>query len=158
MIAKSPLLIALAGALAREPTPAPAPEPCRAGSHSDAARAWSLTFLLSRSSRPDLAPTDRPICFGGAESSIDDAQITLAANEGEAAVAARLGHLMVHAKDGLPFRDRDRRDCAVAIVEARRLETAAWAVERALRIDLGAPAIEPDAIDRVIAGYRARCR
>jgi hypothetical protein len=84
-----------------------------------------------------------PVCFGRTDvSAITTAgTILLDARLGEAETAARLGHLLLHAVDGLPMAEPakggDAVDCDARVREALALEARAFALEFRLRRELG---------------------
>lgn len=100
------------------------------------------------------------VCFGeGTEAGVDaQHRLLLDRSQDDAPTAAKLGHLLLHVSQGLPFEDADRRSCEQRLTLARDREQAAHALESSLRVRFGLPALEDDALERVMAGYRARCR
>jgi hypothetical protein len=132
---------------------------CEAGGSADAARTRVLMDRLraSRAGR-SLAPViDRPVCYATGEPGISERQITLARDDDDSVAAARLGHLLLHAREGLPYREATNRDCKSAIARARASEETAHHLEAQLRRELGAPPLARDAVDRVVGAYLARC-
>jgi hypothetical protein len=135
--------IALAGC--REPLPA-AP-PCPERTREDSARAQRLRDALGSTARgrallrrADAGPPLR-LCFGiVAEPGITPERLVLLDERvGDAEAAARLGHLLLHADEGLPM-DEGRargRSCDERVAEAVRVEARAHALEIELRRDLG---------------------
>lgn len=130
---------------------APAPDvPCPAGTTSDAARADAIeTRLTSVPRGRAIVDSARArvvrVCFGDARgaSVITDARIVvLAAGLEEGEAAARLGHLLVHARDGLPIDEirppLDAAACELAVTRAMTLEARAYVEEVLLQDALGA--------------------
>ncbi|MDQ3037104.1 MAG: hypothetical protein M3Y87_32215 [Myxococcota bacterium] len=111
--------------------------PCPEGALDQPARADAIVARLAsvpegaaivESARARVAR----ICFGSGASVIDDERTVLldrALSEGEA--ASRLGHLMMHARDGSPYQPGS--DCEVVVARALDAEARAHAVELALR-------------------------
>lgn len=115
---------------------------CPAGTDADAARASAIETRLASVSegRALLGSRDRvaAICFGDGASVITSDHVVLLARtleEGEA--AARLGHLLVHARDGLPIdvihAGVSESDCDAAVDRALALEARAYVTEVALQ-------------------------
>ena len=100
------------------------------------------------------------VCFGdGIEPGVDARhRVRLDRGQDDRSSAAKLGHLLVHVRRGLPFVDGDTRPCAERLARARTLEEAAHDQESRLRRRFGLPALDEGAVERVMAGYRLRCQ
>ncbi|MEM6790801.1 MAG: hypothetical protein AAF715_25000 [Myxococcota bacterium] len=73
--------------------------------------------------------------------------------------AARYAHLLVHLAEGMPFEDDARGPCRERLRRARQRELRAIGVENTLRRAWGlSPLPMQVALERSLAGYRARCR
>ncbi|WP_236604107.1 hypothetical protein [Sandaracinus amylolyticus] len=166
------------------------PSSCPQGALDLPARAEAITTRLA--SVPEgaalLRDHDPRICFADSPSVIDEQTHAVLLDRALAAgeAAARLGHLLVHVRDGSPYRDGP--DCDVVVARAldaearahaleldlRRalsvtpdvlryeFEPAYWAVPEHERIALVRAYLEshPDGapgIDALASGYRARC-
>jgi hypothetical protein len=137
--------LALALVLAACGTPASAPSACPTGTHADATHASAIEARLGSIAAGrallDVTRAEVPaICFGDAASTsvITRARVVLLADgleEGEA--AARLGHLLVHVRDGLPI-DQLHPPCDAAVEHAMALEARAYVEELALQDGLAA--------------------
>lgn len=135
-LGSSIVALALVVACGGEDTRAHAP-PCPEGALDQPARAEAIVARLGsvpagaalvESSRARLGR----ICFGRGASVIDDDRTVLldrALREGEA--AARLGHLMMHARDGSPYQAGP--DCDGVVARALDTEARAHVVELELR-------------------------
>jgi hypothetical protein len=96
--------------------------------------------LLARLPRlPRLPATPPRICFGStAVSTITNDGVVLLDRElGEREAAARLGHLLAHAVEGMPMAHPRARDCDAQVDEALVQEASALALELRLRRALG---------------------
>ena len=122
---------------------------CPAGTRADGPRAAAIEARLGTVSegRALLASRDRvaAICFGDPASSsviTADRLVLLAGALEEGEAAARLGHLLVHAREGLPIDEvhagLDEAACDAAVERALMLEARAYVVEVALQDALGA--------------------
>lgn len=128
---------------------APAPA-CPSGTHADAARASAIEHRLASVAEGraliDAARARVPaICFGASESASvisTDRVILLAEGLEEGEAAARLGHLLVHARDGLATDEvhagMDADACELGVDRALDLEARAYVVEVSLQSALGA--------------------
>ncbi len=127
----------------------PASVPCPSGTHADATRASAIEARLETTEEGRALMSARSgvsaVCFGDATraSVITSTRVIVLANgleEGEA--AARLGHLLVHARDGLPNEvlgaGQGDATCDAAVEHALRLEAHAYVVEVALQDALDA--------------------
>lgn len=127
-----------------------APSPCRTGLHADEARATAIEARLASvpegralldAARARLAA----ICFaepGSASVVTTDHVAVLARDLEEGEAAARLGHLLVHLRDGLPLEAvpegaSDAR-CDEGVSRALALEATAYVTEVELQRALGA--------------------
>jgi hypothetical protein len=126
-----------------------APVPCPDGTHADEGRAAAIAERLGTVSegRALLALRDRvrAICFGDRTSaSVITSEHVVVLNDAleEAEAAARLGHLLVHVRDGLPIdvvsSGLDPAACDAAVDRALTLEARAYVVEVSLQDALGA--------------------
>ncbi len=128
---------------------APAPT-CPSGTHDDVARASAIENRLASVAQGraliDAARARVPaICFGASESAsviTTDRVVLLASGLEEGEAAARLGHLLVHARDGLPTDEvharMDPAACEAAVDRAIDLEAHAYVVEVSLQTALDA--------------------
>ena len=100
------------------------------------------------------------VCFGeGIEPGVDaQHRIRLDATSDDARAAAKLGHLLMHVSHGLPFVEDDPRPCAERLARAEERERAGHALESSLLRRFGLPPLGEAALDRVMAGYRSRCK
>lgn len=142
------VLLALTGC-ARKAEPAS----CPAGFAADEARARRTEERLRATSEgarllERARGRETLVCFGPTDVSAitTTGMILLDARPGEAEIAARLGHLLLHAVDGLPMAEpikaSDARDCYARVREALALEARAFALELRLRRELGVGAGE----------------
>ena len=128
---------------------APAPS-CPSGTHAEAARASAIEHrLASVAEGRALIDAARArvssVCFGAPQSAsviTTDRVILLADGLEEGEAAARLGHLLVHARDGLPTDEvhagMNADACETAVGRALDLEARAYVVEVSLQTALGA--------------------
>ena len=125
----------------------PAP-PCPVGALDLPARADAIRARLA--SRPEgaaLIASVRDhvgrICFSDGPSVVDEEThaVVLDRALGEGEAAARLGHLLVHVRDGSPYRDGP--DCDVVVARALDAEARAHALELELRRALS---VTPDVL------------
>lgn len=126
------------------------PAACPAGTRADAARASAIEARLGSvaSGRALLAvgrDRVRAVCFADAGSAsvvTIEHVVLLAADLEEGEAAARLGHLLVHLRDGLPtdvvHAGLDPAACDAAVERALSLEAHAYVEEVALQDALGA--------------------
>ncbi len=147
---------------------------CPSGSTSDDARALRIRARLeSVPSGAELVreagASVRSICFApaGGLSVVDhDHRIVLAEGLEEGEAAARLGHLLVHLRDGLPDDGLIGPDCDAAVERALVREASAYVREVLLQTELGArpttlafefaPAVAaalPDARESIVLAY-----
>jgi hypothetical protein len=139
-------VLAQAGCVAREPALPPCPDRHR----EDADRTRRIREALDATARgrellrrADGSPPLR-VCYGR----VDEPGITpervvlLDDREGDAESAARLGHLLLHAIEGLPMDPSGARGrpCDERVAEAVEVEARAHALELELRRDLGVTA------------------
>jgi hypothetical protein len=121
------------------------PLPCPLPFAPDGERARALESLLT--STPEggaiLARIPRrsspPVCFGPAVVSAitTDGVVLLDAGLEGPEAAARLGHLLIHAAEGLPMAHPTREPCPIQVDRALAAEAHALAVEIRLRRALG---------------------
>lgn len=123
----------------------PAAAPCPSGTQSDPPRAHEIQARLATVSEGraliDAARAQVPaICFGARASSsviTRDRVVLLATDLEEGEAAARLGHLLVHARDGLPVElvhtGLDADACHEAVRRALMLEARAYVTEITLQ-------------------------
>ncbi len=119
---------------------------CPEGTRSDDARALEIRTRLASvvggaELVRDAVARVRAICFAPATSAsvIDDTFVVILQSDlepGEA--AARLGHLLVHVRDGLPSALLHGPDCGSAVERALAREATAYVREVALQAELGA--------------------
>ena len=123
------------------------PPACPDGTRPDTARASAIEARLSTVSegRALIESAHVSICFvtSGSSSVITTDRVVLLASElEEGEAAARLGHLLVHARDGLPIdliqSGLDHDACEAAVDRALTLEARAYVTEIALQDALGA--------------------
>jgi hypothetical protein len=136
------LLVALALAGCSEAHQGPS---CPAGTHIDEARSDAVRARLA--SVPSGASLLREagarltiVCFAPptSPSVVDDAHdVILASDLDEGEAAARLGHLLVHLRDGLPDEGLRSSDCDAAVDHALALEATAYVREVELQHALG---------------------
>lgn len=132
---------------------------CPAGFSPDAARTRRVTALLLE--LPEAAPlvsAAEPfdVCWGEVSLSVlDDRRcVRLDRRLGDPEAAARLGHLLLHLREGVPLAEGcDAR--ALALAEDR--ERGAHALEGRLRAALGVPSLEAGTLEGVLSDYRDRC-
>ncbi|MFO0683891.1 MAG: hypothetical protein U0234_17675 [Sandaracinus sp.] len=161
-------------------TPVPAPAGCSEGLHADAARQARLEARLgsvAEGSALLAAARDRvaAVCFaapGSASVVTTDRVLVLAEDLEESEAAARLGHLLVHLRDGLPLEAVPEgargAACDEAVTRALALESVAYATEIELQRALEATphvlrfeitdavlALAPEARARYVARYLA---
>ena len=123
-------------------------------------RAAARTTEEGRAALRD-AGTLPPVRFGGPESAlVGEALVVLspsAHRDDERAMAARLGHLLLHYAEAGAFeppRERDR--CAAWSAAVSRREVHAHAVEAAIARRLGTAPVVPS-LRELEAAYHARC-
>lgn len=87
---------------------------------------------------------------------VADGPIHLAAERSDAELAARLGHLLLHVREGLP-QLTPGAGCDADLERALAAEVHAHALERRLRAALGAPPLPADALTSVQAQLKASC-
>jgi len=114
---------------------------CRSDQLEDPARAHRVEALLRSTAEGrrllESQPAPVPICFASGDASAlvngGPALLDRAASDGEN--AARLGHLLLHATERMPFSGAldPRRPCAALVEEAVRAEARAHALELELR-------------------------
>lgn len=125
---------------------APEPAPCPLGHHRDPARAAELEARLAdtREGAPlaALLAGTAGICFAADAIDVITTERVLLLSDGmeTGEAAARLGHLLVHVRDGLPMREAIPRgaDCEALLDEALDREAQAHAAEMRLQRALGA--------------------
>lgn len=153
---KAGLLGAVLGSLSACAATAPV-SPCPQGFAPDPQRHARIERIVRSSVEraPDGAPTQMPggLCFGPSRSLgvLAGGRPLLDAHASDDALAARLVHLAVHARDGLGD------GCAAGLAAARASEQRATRVEAALRLRLGLPVLPVDDAS-VEADYAARCK
>lgn len=118
------------------------------GCRRDEPRAERLLGLLARETRAAaLLDGERPpVCFVDGPGVLVDGRIALPAREDDATVAARLAHLLHHARHGrglVAGRDAPGRTCDEAVEEALAEEAAAHVLELELQAALGAAPSRP---------------
>jgi hypothetical protein len=137
--------------------------PCVDGTSRDPERAAALQRRLASQplTRSLVAATEGRfvVCFGaGIESGLDaQHRVRLDASLGEDTAAAKLGHLLLHVSEGLPWDEDDARPCDARLATAREREGRAHALEASLLGAFGQPPPDDRALDRIMAGYRSRC-
>ncbi len=131
------------------PPAAPSPS-CPSGTHLDAARASAIETRLAsvdegRAWIDAARARVSAICFGSVSSPsviTTDRTVVLSSALEEGEAAARLGHLLVHAREGLPTdmvgRGQGDATCDAAVERALTLEARAYVVEVSLQAALGA--------------------
>lgn len=145
------------GLLAARPSEPRTSEPCPPGTSLDEVRTERAAALLATPSagRALLAHDELPIvCWGPSEPAVmeDRSHVRLDPRASDREAAARLGHLLLHLRDGVPLAE----GCgALAMAESRERE--AHALEDHLRAELGLVPLEAAALERVVSGYRDRC-
>lgn len=118
---------------------------CRQGQRDDPARAQRIRRLLrSVAAGKQLlgrAPARLRVCFAKTDvpALATDGIITLDQRATDAASAARLGHLLLHAVEGMPMPSRmdPHRSCEVVVQAAMRAEARAHGLELKLQRALG---------------------
>jgi hypothetical protein len=123
----------------------------------DAPRSTRVGAVLARDAegrRLLQAAPEHTLCWGEPETSVvdSDGRLLLDRRLADAEAAAKLGHLLQHLVEGMPLAE----GCS-GLEAAVVRETKAHALEARLRHTFGAPPADPAALDRVVAGYRARC-
>ena len=104
-----------------------------------AAREPILALGLRRSLAEALGSSDVVLCFGASASAlIEDGPIVLDRSLTDAALSARLGHLLLHRTHAVPWTAEDRGHCANRVAKAMRAEAVGLAAELELRRVLGA--------------------
>ncbi len=130
---------------------------CPAGFAADPERTAATRARLVRhpEGRALVDAARPPVCWGEPEvTAIEERGVLLMDRRvSEAEAAARMGHLLFHAVEGMPLAE----GCAGLDVAAQR-ESRAHALEGRLRHAFGAPPLDPSALAQVLRGYRARCR
>jgi hypothetical protein len=131
---------------------------CPPGFTADAARTGAVEARLAQDAEGASlleAAGSRAVCWAATDESAVDAErrLLLDVRMNEEAAAARLGHLLDHVVHGVPLAG----GCA-DLARAEAQERRAHALEARLRRTLEAPALPPDALERVLATYRRRCR
>lgn len=150
---------AVACAVALVACGAPGPV-CPTGHHPDAARtARTLERLRSTPEGEALAALERQlrgVCWGPEALDVITTErlvlLSEALEDGEA--AARLGHLLVHVRDGLPLRETipPGADCEALVAEALDREAVAYAAELRLQHALAAaPRLHAFGLERLVA-------
>ena len=137
----------------------PSPSPCPPDTREDDDRADRVHELLV-SADPAEAKLDlpKPVCFAGSgEAALTPTAIVLQAAASDPESAARLGHLLTHARGLPPWPKKGGAPCEERLAQARAAETAGLAKENAIRTALGLTALPPESLDDVMAGYAAQC-
>jgi hypothetical protein len=136
--------------------PRAAPSGCR----EDRARTERLLGHLRTLGDPrvPLASGRFLVCFEGEPGITLEGRVTLDPSWSDRALAARLGHLLVHTRDGVA-RERPPADgaCAGWVASMMARERAAQALEASLRQRLGLSGTPPDEGRDLAGAYRARC-
>ncbi len=142
-------------------TPVPA---CPTGMSDEPRRNARLLALLSTTTDGRALLLNPPrryrICVGPNqhESGVTpSALLLLPAGQSDSIAAARIAHLLTHLRVGKPFDSSSRAPCGPRLARARRLEQQAHALESRIRIQLGAPALPPDSVDKLMGQYAAVC-
>jgi hypothetical protein len=130
---------------------------CPAGTTADDARALRIRTRLESVERGaalvrEAGERVSVICFAAPRStSVVDAshRVMLATELDDGEAAARLGHLLVHLRDGLPDANLHGPDCDAAVEHALALEATAYVEEISLQAELAVTprvlAFEPSA-------------
>lgn len=132
------LTLGACGADAAEP-------PCPAGHHRDASRAAAIVQRLGTvpegATLVSLLAGTQGICFGDEALNVvtSDRAFLLASSLEDGEAAARLGHLLIHVRDGLPMGDAipSDADCDALVREALDREAVAYVAEVRLQRALG---------------------
>lgn len=135
------LALALAGCAGGAPIAS-----CPAGTQHDDARALQIRARLSSIESGatllrEAGGQMSAICFAppGSPSVVNDAHVVILASDlQEAEAAARLGHLLVHLRDGLPDAELVGPDCDAAVERALAREATAYVREVVLQAELHA--------------------
>jgi len=135
---------------AAPPTLAPAPS-CPEGQRAEPARAARIRAQLGSTAAGAQLLAERDgdaICFSDIQvSSVTEGRVfLLAEDDTDDALAARLGHLLHHAVNGMPFPDEvpGGADCEAIVERAVEREAEAYVLEIRLRAELG---LVPDRFD-----------
>lgn len=135
-------LALLVGALWLSTPRAPRPLTVCGTGRADSARARRVEARLATTGRGAelLAGSPVAICFAGAGDSalVEDGTLILDEAASDAENAARLGHLLLHAREGLVLDPgSEATDCATRVQAALAAEVRAHALELELRRTLG---------------------
>ena len=136
-------------------------EACLPGAVRDDARAARVLSLIHGTREgKELLRRGRPIgplCFGEARGITPAGTMHVDARASDPAVAAYVGHLLLHRVEAMPGAPpRDREGCALWLLRAKEAERRAAAVEARLAGELGTA--RPDsALQARALEYAARC-
>jgi len=152
--------VALAALLAAACRSTPA---CPEGAAADELRTDKMLALLRADAEGQVLLAEfrpRPVCYApSAEAGViaSNSALLLPSGADERDLAARVAHLLLHAREGLPQVVAEG-SCDEATFELlRSAEERAWALEERVRGRLGL-AHGPGEAQRVVEGYRRRCQ
>lgn len=129
--------------------------PCPSDSRADPARAARIVARLASDPEGASLPIDATVCFspGGPQAITPTGVAWLDERAEDDALAARLGHLLVHRVDGVGTFDVTR-PCEPQVSAAVASERRATALEGRLRAKWG---LEPVVGEDHVADYTRRC-